>query len=127
MARIPGAPSGNRYRPSDLRSKKFTCRCYPGQEVTISRGLPSHCSPTRITVVDEYDSLIVFKLEFDQEGWNGKKETVSWNYSISKASLLCGDAVVKDYAGRTLRPDEVEDESRRRRQSRHNDDVDSLI
>ena len=118
MAKIPGAPSGNRYGSGDLRSKKFTCRCYPGQSVTITRGLPNRCEPSRVTVVGEYEKIIVFKLEFDQEDWNGERSVVSWNYTISKASLLCGDAVVKDLSGRMIRPDEVEDESRRRRNDR---------
>lgn len=116
MARIPGAPRGNRYSPADLRSKKLTCGCYPGQTVTIPRGLPSNCSPNRITVVDEYDSIIVFKLEFDMpDDWNPEgRKTVTWNHSVTKASLLCGDAVIKDLAGRTLHPREVDEEPSRR-------------
>lgn len=104
MARMPGGPRGGYVA---VESKKFTCGCYPGQRVTIPRGLPSRCEPTRVTVVDEYESLVVFRLEFDQpDTWNGEAHTIAWNYSISKASLLCGDAVVKDLSGRTIRPKE---------------------
>ena len=115
MARIPGAPSGNRYGASELRSKKFACGCYPGQTVTISRGLPKNCEPSRVTVVNEYENLIVFKLEFDQTDWEGHTSTSSWNYTISKSDLLCGDAVVKDITDRTIRPSEVNDRPKRRR------------
>lgn len=120
MARIPGGPRGNRYSPSELTSKKLTCGCYPGQSVTVPRGLPANCSPNRITVVGEYDSIIVLKLEFDMpDDWNPEmKKTVTWNHALMKSSLLCGEAVIKDLAGRTLHPKEAEDGPRRKRGDR---------
>ena len=70
--------------------------------------------------MDEYESLIVFRLEFDQpDTWNESINTVSWNYSISKASLLCGDAVVKDAAGRTIRPEEVISDKKAKKRDGH--------
>lgn len=115
MARIPGGPRGG-YDASEVKGKQFTCGCYPGQVVTIPRGLPNRCEPNRISVVGEYESLIVFKLEFDRPDTFGDgTHTVSWNYSVSKASLLCGDALVQDLSGRMIRPQEVVEEKPRRR------------
>lgn len=129
MARIPGAPSGNRYTAKDLASKKMRCGCYPGQVVTIPRGLPAGCNPSEITVVGEYDSIIVFRLAFDMpDDWRpGQSKTVTWNYSLTKASLLCGDAIIKDLAGRTLSPREEGDSRPGRRRGRQMDSDESEL
>lgn len=116
MARIPGAPRGNSYTAKDLRHKKYTCGCFPGQSVTIQRGLTGGRTPDRVTVVGEYDNIIVLRLEFDQrDEWEGTISTSSWNFTVSKASMLCGEALIKDVTGRTIRPREVEEEDTRGR------------
>lgn len=108
---------GRTFRPGELDSTVSNNEfgCYPGQEVKITRGLPERCNPSRITVVGEYPYQIVFKLEFDlRDSVSGDKHT-SWNYSITKVALMCGDAVLQDAFGHTIRPKKKEEPKKPRR------------
>lgn len=108
---------GRTFRPGDLDStvSDNDFGCYPGQQVTIARGLPERCNPSRVTVVGEYPYQIVFNLEFDLDDPVSGSSKASWNYSITKVALMCGDAVVKDSRGHDIRPRKKEEPRRPRR------------
>ena len=115
MAAIPGGPKGRVYKPGFLDSKVVEFGVYPGQSVTIQRGLPANISaPDRVTVVGEYPATVVFRLEFDQNDEDGHK-VVAWNHTIGKQALVSGEAIVKDAAGRDIKPKQDAPAERRRR------------
>ena len=102
--------------PRDLKTKKFSCGCFPEQEVTITKGLSQHVHPTRITVVDEYENVIVFCLETEhRDEWSGTKTTSSYNFTLTKRAMATGEAVVKDVGGRVIRPEEIVPERKGRK------------
>ena len=74
---------------------RYNFGCYPGQTVFIQKGLPQNCHPNRCEIIDEYDFCIAVKLICDN---------YDMNTSFNKASLMCGDVVMKDMRGRTLVP-----------------------
>lgn len=106
MGKLPGAPAGAYFTPKELKQKVTNYNLKPGQRVKLNP-LPKDARPTRIEVVKEYNYHIVLKFS---------TKHASWNYSVNKNDLVCGDAKLYDEKGHNIQPQQ--DTNRKERRQR---------
>lgn len=95
MAKLPGAPSGSYLTPKELRRKVIKYDVMDGTRVNIVRGLPKDCHPIKVVLVKQYDYHMLMRVQ--------TKHT-TFNMSINKHDLACGEAMIQDMKGHTIQP-----------------------
>ena len=92
--KIVGGPSA-RFAVKVPPAAHYDFGCYEGQPVRITRGLGREM-PLSGTVLAEYQSHIVVVYQTP----DGSTHTTS----LTKASIICGDAIIRDEHGYTIHP-----------------------
>ena len=66
-----------------------------GDEIKILKGVTLYAQPVRCEVVKEYDYFIQIKIGFRRKPFEMDKGLQYIPASVNKASLLCGDAIIR--------------------------------